>query len=237
MKRHFGLIATTLAGMMVWTSVVAPSMARASEEGKKNTAIALGVGAAVLLLTQKNKTAGIVTAIGAAAAYKSYDDDVKARHRREQERDQYYRRERYRDNNGVYRYKDNNRPCEDDRYSDRNRNRERDRDQWDRDDDRDRWNGDTRYRDNDPRYRDENRRYRDDDESEYRYHASNRNRQNDCDDNDTNYKNRRRAQSRQEEEFNGTRVARLKTGERDRVFSPANTSSAERLNRRRSERP
>ncbi len=68
------------AGVSLFT---APIAARASEEGRKNTAIAAGAAAAYLLLTQKNKLPGIIAGAGAAYAYKKYDDSVNDRHRRE----------------------------------------------------------------------------------------------------------------------------------------------------------
>ena len=60
-----------------------PTSARASEEGRRNTAIGLGVAAGALLLTQKNKLPGIAAAAGAAYAYKRYQDKVNDRHKRE----------------------------------------------------------------------------------------------------------------------------------------------------------
>jgi len=112
--------------------MVAPA-ARASEEGRRNTAIALGAAAGYLLLREKNKLPGIVAAAGAAYAYKRYEDKVKARHRRE--RYGYY----YDDD---YRYND--------RY-DRDRYGRYDDDCYNRD--RDRYH---RSRDRYGRYRDDN---------------------------------------------------------------------------------
>src|SRR2546426_6387830 len=60
-----------------------PQVASASEEGRRNTAIALGAAAGYLLLGQKNTTLGLATAAGAAFAYKRYDDSVKDRHNRQ----------------------------------------------------------------------------------------------------------------------------------------------------------
>lgn len=76
--------------------LAAPLAARASEEGRRNTALGLGAAAAYLLLNQRDKTAGVVAAAGAAYAYKRYNDAVNDRHNRE--RYGYYDG-RYRDRN------------------------------------------------------------------------------------------------------------------------------------------
>lgn len=123
-----------------------PMTARASEEGRKNTALALGAAAVGLLLTQKNKVPGIVAGVGAAYAYKRYNDAVKDRH--DWERYGYYDGYRYGDN----RYNDN-------RYSDNRYDRYDRNDRYDR---YDRYDSDHRYnRDDRDRYdrRDDNRYY------------------------------------------------------------------------------
>lgn len=64
-----------MTAIMLTLSLGASSMAlpltaaHASEEGKRNTALALGAAAAALLLTQKNKTPGLVVAGAAVLAY------------------------------------------------------------------------------------------------------------------------------------------------------------------------
>jgi hypothetical protein len=80
MNRIHRLVATGCAVVMGAGLVTAPIAARASEEGRRNTALGLGAAAAYLLLSQRNKTAGIAAAAGAAYAYKRYDDSVRARH-------------------------------------------------------------------------------------------------------------------------------------------------------------
>jgi hypothetical protein len=65
------------------SALAVPAAARASEEGRRNTTLALGAGAAYLLLTQKNKLPGIAAAAGTAYAYKRYDDSVRARRDRD----------------------------------------------------------------------------------------------------------------------------------------------------------
>ncbi len=70
---------TILAG-----TVALPVNALASENGRRNTTIVLGAAALALLLAKRDKTAGVITALGAAYAYKRWNDDIAARHRYEQ---------------------------------------------------------------------------------------------------------------------------------------------------------
>ena len=83
MKRLHSLTAIALTGMVGFTSICAPLAARASEEGKRNTALGLGAAAIALLLTQKNKLPGLVVAGGAAYAYSQAD---RYRHNRDYNR-------------------------------------------------------------------------------------------------------------------------------------------------------
>ena len=62
--------------------VLAPFAAYASEEGKRNTTIALGAASAALLLTQKNKLPGALVGAGAVYSYTQYEKDINRRHRR-----------------------------------------------------------------------------------------------------------------------------------------------------------
>jgi hypothetical protein len=115
------------------SALLLPLSARASEEGRRNTALGLGAAAAYLLLTQKNKTAGIVAGLGAAYAYKRYNDSVRDRHR--WDRYGYY----------DYDYRHDHRDRYDDRYRDEY-DRDRRSDRYDRDrSDRDRRDRDDRY--------------------------------------------------------------------------------------------
>lgn len=98
------LTAAGVAVVMGGGIMAVPTSARASEEGRKNTALALGAAAGYLLLTQKNKLPGLVAGAGAAFAFKRYDDSVKDRHRRQ----------RYGYNDGSYNDRYRN-----DRYNDR----------------------------------------------------------------------------------------------------------------------
>ena len=107
------LTAFTVAG----AALIAPASARASEEGRRNTALGLGAVAAYLLLTKKDKVPGLVAAGAAAWAYKSYDDAYRSRKDRERyygyrygrddrydryNGDRYYRSRRSYDDGGRY---------------------------------------------------------------------------------------------------------------------------------------
>ena len=106
------LTAVALAVSMGASAFILPLSAQASEEGKRNTTYALGAAAA-LLLTQKNKLPGIVAAAGAGYAYTKYNDDVKARHRRERDYGYDDNYNRNRNNNDRY----NNDRYNNDRYN------------------------------------------------------------------------------------------------------------------------
>ena len=137
MKRLHSLTAIALTGMVGFTSICAPIAAQASEEGKRNTAIGLGVAAAALLLTQKNKTPGLVVAGGAILAASQLGHD----------RDRDHGRYDYRYDRNDHRFdRDDHRFDRDDRRFDRDDHRfDRDhRDDRNRDDHRD--NRDNGYR-------------------------------------------------------------------------------------------
>ena len=97
-----------LASVFAVSILVLPVSARASEEGRRNTALGLGAAAAYLLLTKRDKVPGLVAAGAAAYAYKRYDDSF--RERKDRERywgyrygdDRYYRSGRY-DDDRYYR--------------------------------------------------------------------------------------------------------------------------------------
>lgn len=81
MQRTHRLAAFALTGVL-GIGLLMPSLtARASEEGKRNTAIGLGAAALGLLLTQRNKVPGVIAAAGAAYAYEQYDQSIRDRHR------------------------------------------------------------------------------------------------------------------------------------------------------------
>ncbi len=75
------IIASVCVVAIIGGMAFLPMMASASETGKRNTTYALGAAAAALLLTQKNKIAGIVTLGGAAYAYEQYAAQIAKRHR------------------------------------------------------------------------------------------------------------------------------------------------------------
>lgn len=96
-------------------ALAAPVAAVASESGRRNTALALGA-AALVLATKKNKTPALAAAVGAAVAYKRYNDEKNERQDYEQ-----WRRDRY------GRYDDNryDRRYDDSRYDSRRDNDQR----------------------------------------------------------------------------------------------------------------
>ncbi|HZP80884.1 MAG TPA: hypothetical protein VFB21_04530 [Chthonomonadaceae bacterium] len=86
MLRNHRFVASALAVAFMGTILATPMAARASEEGKRNTAIGLGAASAALLLTQKNKLPGILAGAGAIYAYSQYEHDINKRHARERAR-------------------------------------------------------------------------------------------------------------------------------------------------------
>ena len=80
-NKRFAAIAALTAFM--GTSMLTPLAARASEEGKRNTTLGLGAGAAALLLTQKNKLPGALLGAGAIYSGIQYNNAINARHKRE----------------------------------------------------------------------------------------------------------------------------------------------------------
>src|ERR1043166_9716083 len=127
------IIAAGVAASFGISLMATPAMA--SEDGRRNTAIGLGVAAAGLLLTQRNKAPGIIAGVAAIAAASQIDND---RHR-------WDRRYGYYDNGGYgYGYNHSDRDYRYDR-DDRNRGHDwddyrrndRDNHRWNRDNDRD----------------------------------------------------------------------------------------------------
>lgn len=86
MKTNSRFIAASLLTAFLGTTLVAPIAARASEEGKRNTTLGLGAGAAALLLTQKNKLPGLLVGAGAVYSGIQYQNAINARHKRERAR-------------------------------------------------------------------------------------------------------------------------------------------------------
>ena len=143
---NIGIRSTALAiSMSLFTSlIIAPIAVQASEEGQRNTTLGLSAIAAALLLTQKNKIPGIVAAAGAAYSYKTLNDDIKSRHRRERS-DDYYR------DRDSYRSQDERNSRKRSRYEDSSRYGDREivREEYSRESDRNcknsREDGDDRY--------------------------------------------------------------------------------------------
>jgi uncharacterized membrane protein YebE (DUF533 family) len=90
MWKHTRFFAAAMAFLMIASMAILPMPARASEEGKRNTAIGLGALTGVLFTMRGNKIPAFAGLAATAYAYKRYDDAVKARHRRER-RARYYR--------------------------------------------------------------------------------------------------------------------------------------------------
>lgn len=75
MKLAHRITALAVAAGIGLSIMVVPSAARASEEGRRNTALGLGAAAAALLLGQRDKTAGVIAAVGAAYAFSQVERD------------------------------------------------------------------------------------------------------------------------------------------------------------------
>ncbi len=136
MKYTNRFAALTLAVTMGTGFVALPMGARASEEGRRNTALGLGVAAAALLLTQKNKAPGIIVGAGALVAATQIGSDHD-RYRRDHDYgydSRYYDQRRYNDgygNNDNRRYHEDVRNNQDrynhDQYAHDQYNHDRDR--------------------------------------------------------------------------------------------------------------
>ncbi len=83
MKQPSKIFALLAFPAITLSIALAPFAAYASEEGKRNTTIALGAASAALLLTQKNKLPGALVGAGAVYSYTQLDRDINRRHRRE----------------------------------------------------------------------------------------------------------------------------------------------------------
>jgi hypothetical protein len=83
MLRNHRVIAAVLATAFIGSTLAAPIAVKASEEGRRNTALGLGAAAAALLFTQKNKLPGALAGAGAVYAYSQYQKDINNRHKRE----------------------------------------------------------------------------------------------------------------------------------------------------------
>lgn len=111
-------------------ALTASTAARASDRGARDAAIGLGAASALLLLTQRNKTAGIIAGVGAAIAYNQYQDSTRC-DRYGYYDNRYYdydRNDRYGYYNDRYDYNRNDRYYRDNHFNDRySRNERNDR--------------------------------------------------------------------------------------------------------------
>jgi hypothetical protein len=85
--------AGAMAALFMGGVVLTPTAAVASEEGRRNTTLALGALTGYLFTRGGNKLPAFVAAGATAYAYKRYDDAIRARKKREKIA---YGRHRYR---------------------------------------------------------------------------------------------------------------------------------------------
>lgn len=81
----FGLVASLM------TTTFMPAVAMAGEKEAKNVAIAATAATVYLLSQKKHRKTGYVAAAGTAYLWKKYADSRKARNRREDAQNRYYR--------------------------------------------------------------------------------------------------------------------------------------------------
>ena len=93
MQPRARFFAGALAALTLGGVVLTPVAASASEEGRRNTTLALGALTGYLFTRGGNKLPAFAGAAATAYAYKRYDDAIKARHKREKIA---YGRHRYR---------------------------------------------------------------------------------------------------------------------------------------------
>lgn len=142
MKLNNRLSTWALTAVIAGGIVAAPASAMADDRRRKDTALALGAASALLLATQRDKTAGILVGAGALYEYSQADRD---RDCRDYDRYGYggrYNRvdvysDRYDRYDRNYRYNNYDRYDRHDRYDRDNRRYDDRRDHRDRDHDRD----------------------------------------------------------------------------------------------------
>jgi hypothetical protein len=101
-SRYFG---SAMAALFMAGIVCTPAVAGASEEGRRNTTLALGALTGYLFTRGGNKTPAFLGLGATAYAYKRYQDKINARHRRERiARARYFRSWQYRATQRRYRY-------------------------------------------------------------------------------------------------------------------------------------
>ena len=104
-----GLMGAALAALTISGVIAAPVAAKASEEGRRNTTLALGAATGYLFTRGGSKVPAFIGAAGTAYAYKRYNDSINDRHRRERARQAYsssHRGSRYSDSRDYYRSHD-----------------------------------------------------------------------------------------------------------------------------------
>jgi len=77
-------LSTTIIGLSILASLFVPAAASASEEGRRNTALALGAVTGYLFTRGGSKVPAFAGLAATAYAAKKYNDSVQDRHRREQ---------------------------------------------------------------------------------------------------------------------------------------------------------
>jgi hypothetical protein len=93
-NRFFG---AAMAAIFIAGLAAAPDAAGASEEGRRNTTLALGALTGYLFTRGGNKVPAFLSLGATAYAYSRYNDSISSRHRRERRaKARYYRNLRYR---------------------------------------------------------------------------------------------------------------------------------------------
>lgn len=72
-----------MAALFMGGAIAAPISAQASEEGRRNTTLALGALTGYLFTRGGSKVPAFIGLAGTAYAYKRYNDSIQARHARE----------------------------------------------------------------------------------------------------------------------------------------------------------
>ncbi len=81
MRTNNRIFAAAMAAIFIGGATLAPVAARASEEGRRNTALGLGALTAYLFTRGGSKVPAFLGLAGTAYAYKRYQDSINARHR------------------------------------------------------------------------------------------------------------------------------------------------------------
>ncbi len=95
MIRKSRIFAGAMAALVMGGATLMPVAARASEEGRRNTALGLGALTGYLFTRGGSKVPAFLGLAGTAYAYKRYQDSVNSRHRRERYYHRSYRHRHY----------------------------------------------------------------------------------------------------------------------------------------------